>query len=152
MTAHEARTLNDYETWKRGLRNYEWLHSVVPGATDVDLAVERQGRFLVFETKHWDHGVRVPIGQDIFLRQMDGLRAHVHGCEHACPECGPGYRPFSVYLVGEQVTGADEDTDRFHVMRFGRPVPLHTLYPPSLFQPNTRDDIRQLVRTWEQDG
>lgn len=146
----DARTLNDYETWHRGLRNYEWLGNVVPGATDIDLLIERQARFLVMETKHWHRGVKVPIGQDIMLRQLDGIRAHKPGCTS---ECGCGdYRPFSVYLVGEQVVGEDEDADRFQVMRFGRPVPLHQLYPPGLFEPSTRDDLRQLVRTWEHEG
>lgn len=149
MAREKQRTLNDYDTWHRGLRNYDWLQSVVPGATDVDFLTERHGSFLVFETKHWNHGVRVPIGQDIMLRQMDGIRAHTAHCEHECPECGPGYRPFSVYLVGEQLVGEGEDEDRFHVMRFGRPVSLHQLYPPALFEPSTRDDLRQLVRRWE---
>lgn len=147
---HEPRHINDYEAFSRGLRNYTWLQSVIPGASDLDFITERRRKFLVLEAKHWHHGVRVPIGQDILLRQLDGIRAHAPGCQAQCTGCGEGERPFTVLLVGEEVVGEDEDADRFHVMRFGRAVPLHSnLYPSSLFDTSTRDDLRHLVHTWE---
>lgn len=145
--------IRDFDAFQRGLRNYGWLDSVVSGATDIDFLTERRGRFLIMEAKHWDHGVRVPIGQDIVLRQLDRMQAHQPGCAaaHDCPECGPAYRPFTVYLVGEETVGVDEDSDEFHVMRFGRPVATQrTLYPSPLFESAKRDDLRQLVHKWEQ--
>lgn len=139
MTAN-ARTLNDYDRWKRGLRNYEWLHGVVPGATDVDAFIERRGRFFLIEGKHWNHGVTLPVGQQIALQQL--LRVNEL----------TGLETFTVYLIGEELLG-DEDADVFHVMRFGRPAPSRTgaggaYYPPALFEPAKRDDLRQLVRKW----
>lgn len=149
MATHDER-LRDHDKWARSLRNYGWLDQVVSGATDIDLLTERRAHFLILEGKTWDHGVRVPIGQDIVLRQLDGIRAHTPHCEGVCSDCGAGYRPFTVYLVGEETVDVDEDADRFHVMRFGRPVALRKLYPSSLFTDATRDDLRQVVRQWEQ--
>lgn len=138
----EPRTLRDYDSWKRGLRNYDWLHGVVPGATDIDAFIERRGRFFLIEGKHWNHGVRLPVGQQIALMQLVAINELT------------GSDTFTVYLIGEELDGT-EDADRFHVMRFGKAAPSRTntggaFYPPALFETSTRDDLRQIVRLWIQ--
>ena len=63
--SNSMATLNDYDTWKASLRNFDWLEDVVSGATDLDVFIERKGQFLVLETKAWlpDTGMRMPFGQ-----------------------------------------------------------------------------------------
>lgn len=61
--------LKDYNAWKRSLRNFSWLQGTVPGATDIDVFIERRGNFMVMETKPWipKVGVRLPFGQYLAL-------------------------------------------------------------------------------------
>lgn len=132
-SSQEARTLRDYEAWKTSLRNFTWLHHVAPGATDLDVVIERRGHFLVLETKHWQEGVKVPLGQHILLAQLSALE------------------PFTVFLVGEKADDG-EDSQCFEVVPYLRYAPMargaFMLFPPSIFEPKTRDDMRQLVRQW----
>jgi len=62
-----AEQLRSYESFKDSLRCFEWLDGVVPGASDIDLLIERHGHFLVIEAKPAFNGVRVPHGQHIAL-------------------------------------------------------------------------------------
>ncbi|MBZ5782267.1 hypothetical protein, partial [Klebsiella aerogenes] len=75
--------------------NFEWLADSVPGATDLDVFIERRGQFLVLETKAYSvgSGVRVPFGQYLALKALSAL-----------PE-------FTVLLVGET-----DDEDKFYVL------------------------------------
>lgn len=135
-------TLTSYDRWHRGIRNYDWLHGVVPGATDIDAFIERRGRFLIIEGKRWFHGVWLPLGQQIALQQLVGVNDLTADTT------------FTVYLIGEEMADSDgEHEDVFHVMRFGRAAPAHrgrggAFYPPALFEQSSRDDLRQLVRQW----
>lgn len=84
----------------------------------------------MLETKHWQHGVRVPLGQHIALTQLSAVSA------------------FTVYLVGE----VDEEDKPFRVVPYTLYAPLtqgaYVLFPPSVFEPANKDDMRQLVRQW----
>lgn len=134
MAEDAPRTLNDYTQWKDSLRNFEWLNRHAPGATDLDVVIERHGQFLVLEAKHWHAGIRMPLGQHIAL------------CALARVEC------FSVYLIGE----APEDTDwPYRVMRYTpetrgvvSPRSNRPHFPPFMFDRFTQDDLGQLVEEW----
>ena len=141
--ASDVRTLRDYDRWKRGLRNYEFL-GAGSGASDLDFVRERGGRFLVLEGKTWDHGVRLPVGQQILLTRLVAMNRITDSVT------------WTVYLVGEEIShGTDAGEDVFHVMRFGKPAPQSTgqsgaYYPPGLFAEHTRESLSELVRRWEE--
>lgn len=53
-----------------GLRDYSWLNEVVPGASDLDFALEQKstGRLLIVEFK--SQGQRLPMGQRLLLKTL----------------------------------------------------------------------------------
>jgi hypothetical protein len=125
--------MRDYETWAQSLRNYEWLQGVVPGAMDVDVLVERRGRFLVLEAKPWTNGVNVGFGQHLALEAMSKLDE------------------FDVYLVGE---GKGET---LYVLRYDDRPPVRNgtrpvWFPPRRFQRTTRQGLGILVGEWYQEA
>lgn len=122
--------MRDFETWSRSLRNYEWLQSAVPGAMDVDMLIERRGRFLVLETKPWTNGVNVGFGQHLALAALADLDE------------------FDVYLVGEV-----DGKDRLYVIRYDDRDPVKqgtrpVWFPPRRFQRTTKEGLRLLVSEW----
>jgi hypothetical protein len=122
--------MRNYDKWAQSLRNYEWLQGVVPGAMDVDVLIERRGKFLVLEAKPWQSGVSVGFGQHLALRALAEQEA------------------FDVYLVGE-VEGKDtlyivRYDDRDPVMNRTRPV----WFPPRRFQRTTKAGLALLVKGW----
>ncbi len=131
-----SRPLNSYKAWQESLRNFEWLNEVVPGAMDVDVMVERHGKFLVLEGKRWASGVDVPYGQHRALLALSKV-----------PQ-------FRVYLVGE-------GEERLHLLDYrrafaGRPRKvgriLKVWLPPDLFIPSNPDGLRALVKGWWDDA
>lgn len=126
----EPRTLRDFDKWSQSLRNYEWLGTVVPGAMDVDVLIERRGHFLVLEAKPWTRGVNVGFGQHLALKALAALDE------------------FDVYLVGE-VEGKDtlyvvRYDDRDPVMNQTRPV----WFPPRRFMRTDKEGLRGIVQGW----
>lgn len=127
--------MRDYEAWKSSLRNFAWLANVVPGATDIDVFIERRGSFLVIETKPWldKTGVRLPFGQYLALTALAAL-----------PQ-------FTVLLVGET------DTDRLYVLNIEdkagvknstRPV----WYKSSDFTRMTQAGLAEMVAGWYEEA
>jgi hypothetical protein len=64
-----------YEEFVRSLRSFEWVNGTgVSGASDVDLMLERRGRFLFLESKAREGPqIYVPLGQWIALRSLSKL-------------------------------------------------------------------------------
>lgn len=129
----EPRTLRDFEKWSQSLRNYEWLGTTLPGAMDVDLLIERRGRFFVIEGKPWQRGISVGFGQHLALQALANLDE------------------FDVYLVGE-VAGKEtlyvaRYDDRAPVMNRTRPV----WFPERRFMRMTKDSFRTLIEQWYQE-
>ena len=124
--------LRNYDEWKNSLRNFAWLGDAVPGATDIDVFVERRGSFLVLETKAWmpNYGIKVPFGQYLALKALADL-----------PQ-------FTVILIGET-----DDEDLFyyldiaeHTPRKYRTTPVR--YGPELFQEIDQAGILENVAHW----
>jgi hypothetical protein len=125
--------LRDYETFQKSLRDFaSWLNGVVPGASDVDLLIERKGRFLVCELKPWTNGVNLPYGQHLALTRLAELDV------------------FTVYIIGESPDG-------LHVMNLNpgmKPITsrrkgkMVVWWEPKRFLPMTRDSLRDVVKNW----
>lgn len=66
--------LRTYEAFIRSLRSFEWVEGTgATGASDVDLMLERRGRFLFLEAKPREGPqIYVPLGQFIALRALSG--------------------------------------------------------------------------------
>ena len=95
--------LRNFEQWQASLRNFDWVAGAgVSGACDVDLMLERKGRFLFIEGKPREGPqIYVPLGQWIALRELSTL-PHV-----------------SVWLVAEDERAKEEDTlNHYSVFRF----------------------------------
>lgn len=129
--------MRDFDKFKGSLRDFEWIRDVAPGATDLDLVIEKRGHFLVLEDKTWsERGVSVPLGQHIMFEAL----AH----------------PKSVtrMLVGTRrlPSGEVDADDPFRVVPYGTYTPYdrgaHRVFPPGVFERADFDDMRQLVRTW----
>lgn len=112
--------MRDFDAWSRSLKNFEWLSEAVPGATDLDVFIERRGHFLVLETKHYSvgSGVRVPFGQYLALKALAALDE------------------FDVYLVGET-----DDPDVMYVLNLAEREPTKIRTAPVWFK------SRQFQRT-----
>lgn len=63
-----------FDQWQRSLRNFDWVAGAgVTGASDVDLMLERRGRFLFLEGKPREGPqIYVALGQFIALRALAG--------------------------------------------------------------------------------
>lgn len=112
--------MNDFDAWKKSLKNFEWLSEAVPGATDLDVFIERRGRFLVLETKAYvpGVGVKVPFGQYLALKALSDLEE------------------FDVILVGET-----DDPDKLYWLDLSARQPTKIRTAPVWFKP------RQFART-----
>lgn len=127
--------LRSYDEFSRSVRNFAWLKGAAPGASDVDLLIERHGKFLVLEAKPFEDGVVMPYGQHLALTAL----AEVPG--------------FTVYLVGEDSEEnarlANYGTQRPKVT-FKRPSDGRTMvvWKPRQFRKLTRDELRGLVSAW----
>jgi hypothetical protein len=128
--------LRDYDKWANSLRNYDWIKDAVPGATDVDALIERNGKFLVIEAKHryGDGGVIVPLGQHIALAAL-------------------ARRPdFTVWLIGEpsEISAGEW----FSLHQYGTFSGIHLgnhngrLFPADRFRALSLDALRDEVRSW----
>ncbi len=122
--------MRDFEKWAQSLRNYEWLGDVVPGAMDIDVLIERKGRFLVLEAKPWSNGVNVGFGQHLALWALAQLDE------------------FDVYLIGEV-----EGKDTLYVLRYDDREPIRNRtrpvwFPPRRFMRMNKDGLRLLVQEW----
>jgi hypothetical protein len=124
--------MRSYDAWAKSLQNFEWLSESVPGATDLDIFIERRGSFLVIETKAWqDNGIRVPFGQYLALKALSELDE------------------FDVYLVGE----VDGDPNKFYVLNLSDREPTKVRTSPvwfktKQFQRTTKDGLAALVQGW----
>jgi hypothetical protein len=128
--------LRDFDGWEKSLRNFEWIDGVAPGATDLDLVIEKNGHFLVIEDKPFHDGVSVALGQHIALSALVRLDA------------------FTVILQGrcEDDESAASEAKPFRWVEYGTFPPLdrgaHRFFPGGLFAKADEDDMRQLVRRW----
>ncbi|MGZ4518817.1 MAG: hypothetical protein ACXVGB_00165 [Mycobacteriaceae bacterium] len=128
--------MRSFKEWQASLRNFEWLSDSVPGATDLDVFIERRGHFLVIETKHYSigSGVRVPFGQYLALKALADL-----------PE-------FDVWLVGET-----DDPERLYWLDLGSREPTKARTTPVWFKSKqfTRVDkhaLGSMAKGWYQDA
>ena len=124
--------MRDFDAWKASLKNFEWLANAVPGATDLDVFIERRGQFFVLETKAYSigSGVRVPFGQYLALKALCAL-----------PE-------FTVYLVGET-----DDPDKFYVLNMAdrEPTKIRTQpvwYKTRQFERTTKEGLAIKATEW----
>lgn len=123
--------MRDFEKWHKSLRNFEWLADAgISGGMDIDLFIERRGRFLVIEGKPWTNGVNVGFGQYLALEALAKEEA------------------FDVYLVGEVEKG-----DALHVLRLGDKPPIlkqtrPVWYPPRRFMRLTKPGLADLISGW----
>lgn len=123
--------MRSYESWQHSLKCFEWLTDVVPGATDIDLMVERNASFLVFEAKPYVSGVEVPWGQHLCLYNLSRQPRTI------------------VYLIGER-------NDRFYMLSYGEQQPdvrrkggkTFAWWSASRFIPTNREGLREVVRRW----
>lgn len=122
--------LTNYETFAKSVRDFQWLNGVVPGAMDVDVLIERNGKFLVIEGKPWRDGVVLPYGQHKALFALSKLDM------------------FSVYLVGE----AKDETVYITPYTGKAPVYLRqrsaSLWTADRFVPTTKDGLAKLAKEW----
>ncbi len=128
--------MRSFDAWSKSLRNFEWLSESVPGATDLDVFIERKGRFLVLETKTYSpgSGVRVPFGQYLALRALATLE------------------PFDVWLVGET-----EDPDKLYWLDLGsrEPTKIRTApvwFKTRQFQRTSKAGLAEMAKGWFQDA
>lgn len=126
--------LRSYEEWQASVRNFEWLKGAAPGASDIDMLIERKGHFLVIEAKTWRKGVVMPYGQHRALYQLSEL---------------PNFR---VYLIGE-------DGEDVHVMLYDdAPAPIYlrdrsaSYWTPERFVKTTKSALADMVAAWWRDA
>ena len=136
--------LRTYEAFVRSLRSFDWLEDTdVSGACDVDLMLERRGRFLFIEGKPREGPrIHVPIGQWIALRTLSSL---------------PGV---DVWVVAEDDHAKEDDTlPRYSVLTVRPDLRYHTdgyrngqkqavFYTDKTFTHVTLRDLQQMVNEW----
>jgi hypothetical protein len=132
-----AKTIEDFsvDAWRKSISDFSWLKEAVSGATDLDLFVERKGKFFVAEGKPWQRGVIMPYGQHRALFQLARL-----------PQ-------FRVYLVGESnnsIHVANVGTSPAPIVRRGRPTTAW--WPPERFIKTSRDKFADTLRAWWNDA
>lgn len=128
--------IRNFEEWSKSLRNFaDWLGSAAPGAMDVDFLCERNGQFLVIESKAWQKGLAVPYGQHKALYALSKE---------------PNFR---VYLAGE------DGDDVIHLARYDTsPKPTFMRqrkamwWSPEVFIPSTKEQLASLVKAWWNDA
>lgn len=127
--------IRDWEKFEGTLRDYaSWLGTAVPGASDLDMVVERRGKFLVLETKPWSNGVNVGFGQYLMLHALSEIEQ------------------FDVYIVGEA-----PKTKALYTMRMNGTPPVKkgvrpVWYPPKRFTRMSRDGLREMVQLWYEEA
>lgn len=136
--------LRTFEQFTKSLRFFDWLPETgVSGGADIDLMLERHGRFLFIEGKpRQGPQVYVPLGQWIALRGLSSL-----------PDV-------SVWLVAEDERAKDDDAlPRYSVFRFFGSARYHkdgyangqkqaVLYTDRSFEHVTLAGLQSLVREW----
>ena len=117
---NNGQIMRDFEAWEKSIRDFSWLSEAVPGATDIDVFIERRGKFLVLETKRYvpGTGINVPFGQYLALQALSDL-----------PE-------FDVWLVGEP-----DDGDSLYVLGLGERTPKKVRTSPVWYK------ARQFAKT-----
>lgn len=127
-----ADSLRSYQAWSESLKNFEWLAGAVPGATDIDMLVERSGNFLFIEVKPWQKGVVMPTGQHRALRALSEQ-----------PRT-------TVWVVGERdlrffVADYATSLPPVYIWKDGR---RQALWPADRFRQLTQDQLREEVTAW----
>lgn len=124
------QSMRSFEQWESSVRNFEWVQGAIPGATDLDMLVERNGNFLILESKTMEgSGVNVPFGQYLALNALAKV-----------PK-------FQVMLVGEGPKGGwfrywlSPDSG---IRNGTRPV----WFPKDWFTRIGKDDLREELRAW----
>lgn len=127
-----GQEMRDFDAWSRSIKNFEWLADAVPGATDLDVFIERRGQFLVLETKNYSvgSGVRVPFGQYLALLALSKLET------------------FTVYLVGET-----DDEDVLYVLNLADREPTKIRTAPVWFKSRqftrtTKEGLAAMCKGW----
>ena len=124
--------MRDFDAWEKSLKNFEWLKDAVPGATDLDVFIERRGKFLVMETKTYVKGVgvKVPFGQYLALKALAQLDQ------------------FDVWLVGET-----DDPDTLYILNMASTMPTMIRTSPVWFKwrqftRTTKEGLAILAKEW----
>lgn len=132
----EFQEMRDFDAWQKSLKDFSWLKDHVPGATDLDVFIERRGKFLVIETKAYSpgSGVRVPFGQYLALKALADL-----------PQ-------FDVWLVGET-----DDEDRMYWLDLGAREPTRVRTAPVWFKSRQfvrvdKSVLAEMCKEWFQDA
>jgi len=127
-----GQEMRSFDAWEKSLKNFEWLSEAVPGATDIDVFIERKGRFLILETKSYQagSGIRVPFGQYLALKALAALE------------------PFDVWLVGET-----DDPNKLYWLDLGSREPTKVRTAPvwfkhRQFQRTTKDGLAIMAKEW----
>lgn len=135
-----TNALTNFDEFQKSLRCFEnWLVGCVPGAMDVDVLIERRGRFWIAELKPWKNGVAVSYGAHLSLSSLvsrDGI---------------------SVYLVGEDTVDGQAV---LHVTDYSRANPhigkykgrMEAWFGPEHFEDTDVPGLRALVRGWWDDA
>lgn len=122
--------IRSYEQFTQSLRCFEsWLGDAAPGATDIDVLIERRGQFLIFEAKTMgSNGIQVPMGQAIALDALAKLATH------------------TVYLIGEGPKGGK------HIIQWTPGLGQRSRGPRFIQQDwmrrVTNAQLQELVRDW----
>lgn len=130
MTDKGIDPLRNYDEWAASVRNFHgWLGKTVAGGTDIDLFVERNGKFLLLEAKPWTGGVTLPYGQHLAFSRLSDVGG------------------FTIYLIGEAKEAA-------YIMPYlSDHKPIYTKsrqswFPPKCFVRTSRDGLREIVEEW----
>lgn len=130
-------TLRSYSKWSKTVRNFAWLKDTVPGATDIDMLIERGGKFLIIEGKPWlsKGGVLVPYGQHRALYQLS-------------------QQPNTTVLLLGEGSG-----DTLHVSNYAtaakpryKPETRTMVWDRTQFKESTKDEVREWIAEWWQNA
>ena len=128
--------LRNFDNWSKSLQNFDWLKQATTGATDIDVFIERHGRFIFIEGKEWrkDYGLEVPYGQHKALYTLSKQ-----------PNT-------TVYLVGETPAATIYVANvalspKPEYIRSRRTV----WWRAQTFQPVSKDDFTATIREWWED-
>lgn len=128
--------LRNFDNWSKSLQNFDWLKDVTSGASDVDVFMERHGRFIFIEGKEWQgsYGLEFGYGQHRALYALSKQ-----------PKT-------TVYLVGE--TAGDD----IYVADYSQsPKPQYirsrrtVWWKAETFQLVSKDDFTATIREWWED-
>lgn len=140
-------SLRSFENWQASLRCFDWIPKGVPGAQDIDILIERKGRFLVIEGKpKAGPSVLIPLGQFIALRSLASIEQFTvlivaEDDEAKQDQAIPHYGV--LHLTGD--TRPHFETTRSGQRQVG-------FYVDGSFKHMTLDQLQEVLRVWWKTG